>query len=290
MVKIDKSKYEIRKRASKKYCRIIEEGKFCKKELHKRGLCTRHDSYFRLHDCLEDFAAPNLYKKTTFQVKQKVRKNVCRLIDGGNACSKRVTGRGLCSAHYNYFHKRDLLDVYGERDKKFILHRELSFNRDLDNGVCGLVVDGEPCLKLVEALGLCKSHYNTLRNNGIVEQFSKPRRISRIVSIGLKKKIVSGRCRIIKNGKSCIHLVYIRGVCKACHSMLLRHDCLDKYAAPRIGLCNATYTINKKKRLKLCRIKANGDICDNKTYSRGLCRKHYSNFWSRGTLEKFAES
>ncbi|MEE9581090.1 MAG: hypothetical protein V3V74_07240 [Nitrosomonadaceae bacterium] len=182
-----------------------------------------------------------------------------------------------------------MLEKYGQRDQKFIAGKNLSFDAKRKNDLCGLVIDGKPCIKLVNSLGLCRTHYCTLRNLGLIDQFSKPHSRPRVETLAVKKKLKPGRCRIVRNGKDCINLIYLRGVCRACHSMLFRHGCLDDYCLPKANLHNADYTINSKKRIGLCRIKVEGDVCDRKIYSRGLCRKHYSNFWSRGTLEKFAE-
>lgn len=114
------SKYGTRLKIKVGICRIIENKKFCNKEVHQRGMCTKHCSIFRLHKVFEKYAAPSkLTPGGPFQIKKRNRTGVCHLIDGGIRCGKQSHWRGLCGAHAKYLDDRGLLDKYGILGKKW---------------------------------------------------------------------------------------------------------------------------------------------------------------------------
>ena len=53
------TKYAIKKKLTEGSCRIIEDDKACDRDIHQRGLCTKHASIFRLHKCIEKYAGPS---------------------------------------------------------------------------------------------------------------------------------------------------------------------------------------------------------------------------------------
>jgi len=114
-------------------------------------------------------------------------------------------------------------------------------------------------------------------------------KVYKYTTLKVNKKPRKSYCRIILDGHKCDRQVDYRGVCKRCRGILLRRGCLDKYALASQTLYNATYTVNKNVTDYQCRTIVNGKPCKGgEIYSRGLCKKHYSNFHKRGTLEKFA--
>jgi len=101
-----KRTHKVKQRNKEGICRIIQDGKGCKREVHGRGLCAKHQSYFSRHGTIEKYAAKLQYTyvdETNYKVNKKHKPKQCRVFENGKPCNRSFHGRGLCGRNYLVF-------------------------------------------------------------------------------------------------------------------------------------------------------------------------------------------
>lgn len=114
-VYVEQSEYKINKAAKSNKCRIIENEKACKRNVHGRGLCARHWLAFERHGLLKKYGSTSRKDPRVFSIKKKIVEGVCRINENYKGCNKSSTSRGLCSKHYLRFLRNGRIDKFGKK-------------------------------------------------------------------------------------------------------------------------------------------------------------------------------
>lgn len=96
-----------------------------------------------------------------------------------------------------------------------------------------------------------------------------------------------GECRIIEDNQPCGKKAVIRGLCSNHYSRINKRDQVDKYGLPARQHIRYRYKLVKNRSPKVCAIIENGQACDQKAQTRGLCRKHYIVCFHNKMLDEF---
>lgn len=109
--------FELAKRPKEGVCRIKEKGRLCKAKTHCRGLCKQHFDILRRNKAVDKYGLSSTLIKN-YKFNPDHQENYCRISDNGEACPKKVYGRGLCQQHYNFYKRRKLLELFGTPSKR----------------------------------------------------------------------------------------------------------------------------------------------------------------------------
>jgi len=166
-----KPKNEIKKRV----CRLIDDGKPCRKPVHCRGVCARHHTYLLRWVMMDKYGEKVkfvYFDDSDYSIDHKA-KNRCRLIENGKKCYQPIHGRGLCKRDYLKLQRHGTLDDFGTPSQKRA--RKLTLNRNHAPGICRLKEDKIECTKPAKTRGLCGRHYIKVGREGKLDKFgSKP--------------------------------------------------------------------------------------------------------------------
>jgi hypothetical protein len=162
-------------------------------------------------------------------VKKKCKEGICHIIENGKNCTRTSHCRGLCSKHYNYFLRWELVEKYGAPHKfAYVETNEYEIKKDIKEGICRINENSKDCPRSNHGRGLCAHHWLTFDRHDLLKKYgTSSQKDPRTFKI--KKKIVKGICRIIENGKGCKTKLASHGLCSKHYQRFWRSDELSKF-------------------------------------------------------------
>ena len=289
--------------SDKSMCRIIEDGNKCSSKTKLRGLCSRHYERFRIAGQLDKYGlAKNAPSQIfNYEIYKPASEGVCRILQDGKACDRKVLNRGVCKLHWSRFQKMgiDALNKYGLPSKRVPLQNiKYEIYKPTSEGICRILEDGKACDREVLNRGLCMLHRARFKRMGddVLDKYGLSKHVlPQNIKYEIYKPTSKGICRILEDGEACDRKVLTRGICSLHYSRFERTgiDAIDKYGLPRKRaqkpFAFQDYKIYEPDVKGLCRIIEKEKKCDSKCVSRGLCTKHYSRFKYRGLLKKYVK-
>lgn len=170
-------------------------------------------------------------EKRNFKIKKTQKEGICRIIENGTNCNRKVHCRGLCSRHHTYFLRWDLIKKYGAK-KKFVYVEASKYkiNKKAKANKCRIIENGKACNREIHGRGLCARHWLTFERHNLLKKYgTSSRKDPRTFSV--KKKIVKGVCRINENNKACKNKSTSRGLCSKHYLRFLRDGRIKKFGA-----------------------------------------------------------
>jgi hypothetical protein len=167
-----KRHFKIKKTNKASVCRIIEDNKKCKREVHCRGLCSRHHTYFLRWKLIDKYGAKQKFvyvEASSYKINKSPKKGCCRVIENGKTCRRKTHGRGLCARHWLTFERHDLLKKYGTSSRKD--PRTFALKKKIKAGVCRVKENGKDCKTTLSSRGLCSKHYLRFMRDGRINKF-----------------------------------------------------------------------------------------------------------------------
>lgn len=164
----------------------------------------------------------------------------------------------------------------------------LSIRAEEVAGECRICENGAPCAGNAYARGLCKKHYQRIKDQGRLSEFALPKRNQRerrhSFSVKPPHLLNDKQCRVTVNDVPCTRPAEQRGLCIRHHrGIYQRPDLdLDDYALPRGAQAHSGrppqrfFSVKKKPNPRFCRLIENGVACQNPVHARGICEHHYN--------------
>ena len=165
------------------------------------------------------------YNIEDVKLKKEIDESVCRLIIHETPCNVQAKARGLCSSHYNYLHKRNLLDKFSPK-KKFLLK---NFKSNFNQSHCATIAEGTQCYNRKFSHGLCVVHYTLFDKHDCVDRFGRRTYKKFNVDDFKVKKVQGNLCKIIRGGIGCKTESDKKGLCKYHYNALWDHDALEGF-------------------------------------------------------------
>lgn len=166
--------FRIKKRIPRGYCRIIENSKGCSRDVHCRGVCAKHHTYFLRWDLIEKYGVKQKFvyvENSTYKINKKAKSSRCRIIENGNVCTRKMHGRGLCNYHLVKLSRHDLHNKYGTASRKD--PRTFAVKKKIKDGVCRMIENDKGCKGVSSSRGLCSKHYLRFLRDGGLNKFGK---------------------------------------------------------------------------------------------------------------------
>jgi len=172
-----KRNYKINKDIKRNQCRIIEDGKTCKKRTHCRGLCSGHHQYLLRNDLLEKYGTKlkyDFFDIRNYKINKNPKSGKCRTVTRNKACNRFVHGRGLCSFHWMKFDRHGVLLKYGTKSRRDPI--KITVKKKIEQNICRIRINDEGCDGKTHAHGLCRMHYQKFKRKGILKKFGMKRK------------------------------------------------------------------------------------------------------------------
>ncbi len=289
-----KKMYKVKSVPEPGVCRVIENGVPCTKASKRRGLCLTHyaNIWQRPDLNLDDFAKPVF--KQEFSRKPHPKPGICRIIQNGVPCNRKVKTRGLCAAHYAMFSRqRELLEEWALPVPGEAVYTVKTRPKP---GICPIVQDGQPCTSRAHSRGFCLRHYTAIRKKR-PDLFAKlslpPKKCRHTLERKPENEWVENVCVIIDNNIACTNPPERRGICKRHREMIWNmgktnpNYRLEHFEIPE----NKREPVFKRKKIieeGICILVEDDVECLRLARIRGLCRHHETMLRKRGLVEQYA--
>ena len=171
----EKRKFKIKSIKGKsdiKICRIIENNKLCIGDVHCRGLCSKHHTYFLRWKLVDKYGAKQkfvYFEQSKYKINKSRGQRGCRIMENGKGCTRKIHGRGLCARHWLVFERHGVLIKYGTASRKD--PRTFKVKKKIIKGVCRIIEDNKGCKTKAASRGLCSKHYLRFLRDGRIKKF-----------------------------------------------------------------------------------------------------------------------
>jgi len=288
-----KHRFEVKADAEPGLCRVVVNGKPCRKAAERRGLCrTHYQSIWQRPDldleafCLLAGQAPSVC------LRSRPVEGDCRVRENGDDCRERAHARGLCHRHYRLRETHpSLFERVALPDPKAVTY---TVRRKLVAGRCRVAENGRGCSNAVHSRGLCQHHYDVLRGNTeLFETLALPARKAKSVTFMKRPASASSDavCVVVENGVPCSRPPEHRGVCGPHRKRIGSNKAyaIDDFYTP---LAQPSLSVKETEELVdgLCRAIEDGRHCQRPPHTRGLCRCHYRLAAKLGCLDAVASA